>query len=151
MSWSHAAKASADEAAVSSSRAAMAHIRDRAASDPAFASGLRLGLADLFYALWPPGRRVSVVEYLAVVVNDLDRMPLDLINRLCDALSAIAQRSRRDDPAASAAAYLLCGWLRARALELAADFPARQAAKKAKTEHALFLKHLLQSRRAAVA
>lgn len=87
---------------------------------------------------------------LTSIKSDIDKMPLDLIDDLVDALAVRAKDCSRRQPTAGVAAQMHAGWLKARALERRSEGSIHEYARQIKEEHAKLFNEVLLNQYASI-
>lgn len=137
---------SADEYDMSIIDDIMWHVRTRMQREPVYCGDLRVAALDLLHEIWPTRSGEPADDYVAMVTNDIDRIPVELLNDLSAKISRVAMKAQDTDPAISDVSSLLAGWLKARAIELEGEESWRKAAYQLKADHALLFSRLLCQR-----
>jgi len=143
MEWTSATKKVIDEAALNTIADMLRRTAMRIQRHPVYAGKLRLATLTLLHELWPPSQEEDNLEYFALVGQDIDQIPTDLLEDLTASLTRTASRVQTEDRVASAAASLLAGWLKARLVELQSAAPLRGTAARLKQDHAKLINGLI--------
>ena len=107
-----------DETWLRGSNGLLVVTRTRVRRDQGYQAAFRQTILNLFNELWPTDGPIDEETHLAAVHEDIDRMPLDLLDDLVDALAALAETYGSAQSPANGASRVLAGWLRTRAVEL---------------------------------
>ena len=136
----------ADEDTMSIIEDMMWHVRTRMNSDPVYTGQVHVAALRLFHEIWPARASELPEDYIAAVIDDIDRISVDLLDDLSGKVATVSTRLQDSDPPLSAVASLLAGWLRCRSMELACDDPLRKAAYQLKIDHSVLFSRLLCKR-----
>lgn len=143
MASTQSARALLDKTWLPGSNGLLVMTRTRVVRDEKYAARFRLTVLDLFSELWPADPPVDEVEYLAAIEDDIDRIPADLIEDLVDALGRQASANGSAQSPENAAARVLAGWLRTRSIELHAEGPVLEQARRFKQDYPDLFRDLL--------
>lgn len=142
MEWTSATKKAIDEAALCSVADMLRRTAERLQRRPGYAGELRTETLKLLHELWPPAEDDDL-DYFTLVGEDMDKIPVDLLEDLSSSLTRVASRVQAQDRVASAASSLLAGWFKARLVELQGAAPLRGAAARLKQDHSKLINGLL--------
>lgn len=131
----HPARQLVDNTWLQGSNGLLVVTRTRVERDRGYAQAFRLALGDLLEELWPFEEEVEFTPRLEEIAEDVDRMPIDLLDDLVDALNGQAKALGSPDTPANAALRLLAGWLRTRAVEMRGDDEIKQRAAELKPDY----------------
>lgn len=110
--------------------------RTRVGNEAAYGEKIRETIVDLFGELWPMEEKLDADIRLTEIAGDIDRMPLDLLDDLVDALAHQAKARGGPNTAENTALRALAGWLRTRAVELRGEDGVLAQAGRLKQHHA---------------
>ena len=131
----HPARQLVDNTWLQGSNGLLVVTRTRVERDRSYAQAFRLAIGDLLEELWPFEEEVDIEPRLEEIAEDVERMPVDLLDDLVDALNGQAKALGSPDTPANAALRLLAGWLRTRAVEIRGDDEIRQRAAELKPDY----------------
>jgi hypothetical protein len=135
-----------DEVALQSCSDNIQILLNRLRNDREYSISLRISALELLHQLWPAEKLTDDIRYVVLISNDIDDMPLDLLEQLSSCLTKQARCAHAERTVASSAAKLISGWLKARAIEIRAEGKLRDTAHDLKTQHTRLFMGLFEVR-----
>ncbi len=145
MARSQSARQLVDETWLRGSNGLLVVTRTRVERDQKYTAAFRKTILELFEELWPAEGAVNEAAHLKAVIDDIDEMPLDLLDDLVDALGELADACGSAQTPANGAARLMAAWLRTRAVELRGAGDVVKRAGRLKKDYPALLRDLLKT------
>ena len=136
------ARLESDHAVLAACRDSRARLRMQMEQDRSFRENFSQSIETLLQELWPLDDHDQDDEHIAIASNDIDHIPVRLLEKLSYALTRSAVACRSDDAARSAAETLFSDWLTVRRIELEGDDLLRRSAHTVKQDYVNLLNRL---------
>ena len=146
MTRPRAATKLADEVALQRSEQLLAVKRARWQRDDVYGDQFRRACFDLFAELWPAGVSVDPAAYITTIERDINKINIELLQDLTDALMERVRAWGVDHVVDSAAAELTASWFKMRIIELRSSNLTSSFASELKRDHADFFSQVLTNR-----